>query len=102
MWDLAYMAWTWGSQTRPPLPLADQARRLRALRDGYGAGAAEELVAAVVARQRGIAEAAAQLLRRPGEPPAFYAQQRGAIAWADADREHVKRHAQTLVAALRR
>jgi phosphotransferase family enzyme len=50
--DLAYMGWTWCIQSLGRLPIVDQARHLRELRDGYGDVPADELVEAIVRRQR--------------------------------------------------
>ena len=101
LWDLSYMAWTWCVEGTPSISVADQARRLRELRDGYGMGGADVLVAAIVERQRSIAGRARRLLAQAGQTGRFYGHQRSAIAWAERDRRHLERHAGEFEAALR-
>jgi aminoglycoside phosphotransferase (APT) family kinase protein len=100
MFDLAYLAWTWCIQSSGNVPIEDQARRLRDLRDGYGRGDAEALVRAIIHRQRFIARVAEMLAARPGHDQRYYAHQHRAIDWATADRRLTEQHFDMFVAAL--
>jgi aminoglycoside phosphotransferase (APT) family kinase protein len=100
MSDLAYLAWTWCVQSSGSVPVADQARRLRELRDGYGRGDAQILVEAIIHRQSEIARISERLSGRPGQTDRYYAHQQNAIDWATSDRRLVERHFETFAAAL--
>ncbi|WP_198012412.1 aminoglycoside phosphotransferase family protein [Promicromonospora sukumoe] len=49
--DLAYLAWTWCIQAVGNVPVPDQARRLRQVRDGYGISSDVDLLDAVLRQQ---------------------------------------------------
>jgi aminoglycoside phosphotransferase (APT) family kinase protein len=100
MFDLSYMGWTWCIQSAGQVPVGDQARRLRDLRDGYGRGEPEKLLEAIIKRQRYIARVSELLLARPGHTEQFDAHQRRAIAWANSDRELLEQHASLFLSAL--
>lgn len=101
MWDLSYMAWTWCIQSAGDVPVEDQARRLRELRDAYGIGEAEMLLRGILKRQRYIARVSELLLLRPEGARSHREHQLRAITWATDDREHVERHADLFLRALR-
>jgi aminoglycoside phosphotransferase (APT) family kinase protein len=54
--DLGYLAWTWCIQSRGHVPIAEQARHLRALHDGYGDTEPEILLAAMMGSQTRIVD----------------------------------------------
>ncbi len=99
--DLGYMAWTWCIQSVGRVPIADQARHLRELRDGYGHVAPEDLLAAIVRRQVRIAAVEAANVEDPGLPSARRRHARRAVEWANSDRTLVEEHRALLLAALR-
>ncbi|WP_377338139.1 aminoglycoside phosphotransferase family protein [Plantactinospora siamensis] len=98
--DLGYMAWTWCIQTQGHVPIADQARHLRELRDGYADIQSESLIRAIVRRQTELAEAEQANLRNRRHAPERRRHAELAISWAEADRELVVRHEKDLLAAL--
>lgn len=51
--ELARAAWFWCLQTIGHVPLQDQLRRLRQVRDAYGAGEADELLRLIIALRNG-------------------------------------------------
>lgn len=105
--DLGYMAWSWCVQARGNVPVADQARHLRELRDAYGPPASaglvepEALVAAMIRAQSRILEVFEPVLADQGYP----AHERGwaadAIQWATEDRCLLQAHEPAFLAALR-
>lgn len=99
-WDLGYMSWTWCVQSQGNIPLADQARRLRALRDGYGSTETELLLEQMELCQHAIAVTASQQLTRPDKPTDWYDHHRRAIAWAEADRQLLQDHRSAFLDAL--
>ena len=60
--DLGYLAWTWCIQSEGQVPIAEQARHLRELRDGYGDTEPEILLDAMMGSHR-VGR------RRPRAPP---------------------------------
>ena len=52
--DLGYMLWTWCIQSQGHVPVAEQARHLRKLRDGYGDIEPEILLDAMVRSQTAV------------------------------------------------
>lgn len=99
--DLGYMAWTWCVQSAGGVPVAEQARHLRELRDGYGGIDAEDLLEAIVRRQAQVAAAEATNADDPRLAPARRRHARRATVWADSDRALVEGHRALLLAALR-
>jgi len=99
--DLGYMAWTWCIQSQGGVPIGEQARHLRELRDGYGDIEPEILLDAVVASQARIVEAETANLGNPRLPAARRQHAKAAVAWAAADRALVRQHEVLLLAALR-
>jgi len=97
--DLGYLAWTWCIQSAGNVPIGDQARHLRELRDGYG-DIAGDLLSAVLGRQEMIAGAEAINGDNPTLPPSRRAHARRAIAWATADHDLVQRNLGLFRAAL--
>ncbi|GAA2832888.1 hypothetical protein ABT362_10235 [Nonomuraea rubra] len=67
--DLGYLAWTWCVQAQGQVPIADQARHLRELRDGYGDVEPEPLVAAMIRNQERVIAAETPYTRTPNLPP---------------------------------
>jgi hypothetical protein len=65
MSDLAYLAWTWCIQSSGNVPVVDQARHLRALRDGYGRGEAQALVESIIRSHRSSTARRCSLRDRP-------------------------------------
>ncbi|MGC1212848.1 MAG: aminoglycoside phosphotransferase family protein [Micromonospora sp.] len=98
--DVGYMAWTWCIQSQGHVPIADQARHLRELRDGYGDIEPVSLIRAIVRRQTELAEAEEANLRNPRHTPERQRHAEWAISWAESDRELVARHEKELLAAL--
>jgi Phosphotransferase enzyme family len=98
--DLGYMAWTWCIQSQGHVPIEDQARHLRELRDGYGDIEPESLIRAIVRRQTELAEAEEANMRDPRHSDERRRHAEWAIAWVEADRELVARHEKDLLAAL--
>lgn len=87
--DLAYLAWTWCIQSTGNVPISDQARHLRELRDGYG-DIAGDLLSAILGRQAMIAGAEAINRDDPNLSPSRRAHAQRAIAWATADHNLVQ------------
>ena len=100
MSDLAYLAWTWCIQSSGNVPVVDQARHLRELRDGYGRGDAQMLVQAIMHSQRHIAGTAEKLAAQPARSEHYYAHQQRAIEWATADRRLTEENYDLFVTAL--
>jgi Ser/Thr protein kinase RdoA (MazF antagonist) len=99
--DLAYMGWTWCVHSDWGATVQEEARRLRELRDGYGTGAADELVAAIVDAQIAMERNGETRHAQEGRPAEWYDEAQGIVAWARASREYLERHAATFLAALR-
>ncbi|MEV6155517.1 aminoglycoside phosphotransferase family protein [Nonomuraea sp. NPDC052129] len=98
--DLGYMAWTWCIQSQGRVPIAEQARHLRELRDGYGTVEPAHLLGAMVRRQTHIADMEAANIADPTLTPARRRHAEAAMAWATADRELIHRHQPLLLSAL--
>jgi len=98
--DLGYLAWTWCVQSQGRVPIREQARHLRELRDGYGEVEAGALIRAIVRRQSDVAEAEGAHLRDPSRSPDRRRHAEWAVAWANADRRWVERHETLFRAAL--
>ncbi|MEV4111723.1 phosphotransferase [Nonomuraea sp. NPDC049695] len=99
--DLGYMAWTWCIQSQGRVPIDEQARHLRELRDGYGAVEPERLLDAMVRSQTRIVDAEAANIDDPALTPARRRHAEAAVTWAATDRDLVRRHRRRLLAALR-
>lgn len=99
--DLGYLAWTWCIQAQGHVPIADQARHLRELRDGYGDVEPEPLLEAMTRRQDQMADAESANATDPGLPATRRDQAAAAVAWATADRDLTHRHRALLLSALR-
>jgi aminoglycoside phosphotransferase (APT) family kinase protein len=98
--DLGYMAWTWCIQAQGQVPISEQARHLRQLRDGYGGIEPQRLLDAIVRRQACIIYTEAANLTNPEITPARRRHAEAAIAWATADRHLVHRYKTLLLSAL--
>ncbi|MFD6443991.1 aminoglycoside phosphotransferase family protein [Promicromonospora sp. NPDC060204] len=85
--DLAYLAWTWRIQAIGNVPVPDQARRLRQVRDGYGLERDVDLLGAVLRQQSGIIERSDSVRRTADARLA--ALHAAARDWATADRSLV-------------
>jgi phosphotransferase family enzyme len=99
--DLGYMAWTWCVQSEGNVPIADQARHLRELRDAYGPVGPETLLDAMIAGQNRIVDALEPVMRDTRQPASRRAWAEEAVRWATADRSLVRAIEPTLLAALR-
>jgi Ser/Thr protein kinase RdoA (MazF antagonist) len=99
--DLGYLAWTWCIQSEGQVPIAEQARHLRELRDGYGDTEPEILLDAMMGSQTRIVDLETACLGNPGRPAARRQHARAAIAWAAADRALLREHEALLLSALR-
>lgn len=99
--DLGYMAWTWCVQSEGHVAVADQARHLRELRDGYGPVEAGALLHAMISAQNRIVTALEPVMRDRLESPGRRAWAGEAVRWATADRDLTRAIEQTLLAALR-
>jgi hypothetical protein len=97
--DLGYLAWTWCIQSEGQVPVQDQARHLRELRDGYGDVEPELLIRAILRRQTGVAETEQANLRDPRHTAERRRHAEWAIAWATADRQLVEQHEKQFLAA---
>lgn len=95
--DLGYMAWSWCVQAHGNVPVPDQARHVRELRDGYGPVAPGTLIRAMVRSQDRITEIFGPLLGDP-ELRAWAAE---AFQWAAEDRALLRAHERVFLAALR-
>ena len=100
MTDLAYLAWTWCIQSSGNVPVVDQARHLRAVRDGYGRGDAQTLVESIIRSQRQTGDTAARLATRPAKSDHYYLHQQQAIEWATSDRQLTEQNFELFVTAL--
>ncbi|MFC4014415.1 phosphotransferase [Nonomuraea purpurea] len=98
--DLGYLAWTWCVQSQGRVPIADQARHLRELRDGYGRVEGGRLVDAMVRRQGEIVAAESANADDPRLSPVRRRHAEAAVAWATADRDLVRTHRELLLTAL--
>jgi hypothetical protein len=99
--DLGYLAWTWCIQSRGQVPIGEQARHLREIRDGYGYVEPEILLAAMVRSQTRIVDLETANLGSPRHSAARRQHAKAAIAWAAADRALLHQHAAPLLSALR-
>ena len=99
--DLGYMAWTWCIQSLGHVPIAEQARHLRELHDGYGGIEPENLLDAMMRSQTRIVDLETTNLSNPRLPTARRQHAKAAIAWASADRTLLRRHKALLLSALR-
>jgi Phosphotransferase enzyme family len=98
--DVGYMAWTWCIQSQGHVPIGEQARHLRELRDGYGGIEPEVLLAAMVRSQTRIVDLETANLGDPGLSATRRRHAKAAIAWARADRALLRRHEKLLLSAL--
>lgn len=99
--DLGYLAWTWCIQSQGHVPIAEQARHLRELRDGYGGIEPENLLDAMMRSQTRIVDLETANLSNPRLPASRCQHAKAAIAWASADRALLRRHKAPLLSALR-
>jgi hypothetical protein len=81
--------------------MAEQARHLRELRDGYGEVEPETLIRAVLRRQAQIIAAEETNRRDPRQTAERRRHAEWAIDWASADRRLVEQNERELLAALR-
>lgn len=101
--DVGYAGWTWCVQSVGSIPVADQARRLRDLVDGYGAGCTTEAVlSAVEAAQNRIIDLESQILASAEASAQRRAHATSAVEWARGDRTELNRHRETFRRALDR
>jgi hypothetical protein len=98
--DLGYLAWTWCLQSEGPVPIAEQARHLRELRDGYGDIEPEILLDAMVRSLTRIVDMETVNRDDPRHSAARRRHAKTAIEWASADRALLRRHEAQLLAAL--
>ena len=68
--DLGYLAWTWCIQSQGQVPITEQARHLRELRDGYGGTEPEYLLDAMMRSQTRIVDLETANLSNPRLPAA--------------------------------
>jgi Ser/Thr protein kinase RdoA (MazF antagonist) len=99
--DLGYLAWTWCIQSVGNIPVTEQARHLRELRDGYGEIQAEQLLDAITRMQLVIVTTETANLDNPGLSAARRQHAQAAVAWASNDHELIERHRDLLLTALR-
>jgi hypothetical protein len=99
--DLGYLAWTWCLQSHGRVPIAEQARHLRELRDGYGDIEPEVVLDAMVRSQTRIVDLEMANLDNPGHLAARRQHAKTAVAWAAADRALLRQHEALLLSALR-
>jgi hypothetical protein len=90
--DLGYLAWTWCIQSQGQVPVQEQARHLREMRDGYGDVEPEPLIRAILRRQTEVAETEEANLRDPRHTAERRRHAEWAVAWATADRQLVAQH----------
>jgi len=83
------------------VPIAEQARHLRELRDGYGDIEPENLLDAMMRSQTRIVDLETANLSNPRLPAARRQHAKAAIAWASADRALLRQHKALLLSALR-
>ncbi|SMH42904.1 Phosphotransferase enzyme family protein [Rathayibacter oskolensis] len=101
--DVGYAGWTWCVQSVGHIPVADQARRLRELVDGYGAAYAPDVVlTAVEAAQNRIIDAESTIVADTRSGARRRAHAAAAIEWARGDRTQLRRHRETFRIALDR
>ena len=101
MTDLAYLAWTWCIQSSGNVPVVDQARHLRALRDGYGRGEAQALVESIICSQCQIVDSAETLATRPPRASTTTCINGTHSEWATSDRELTEQNFELFVTALK-
>ncbi len=94
------MAWTWCIQSEGHMPVAEQARHLRELRDGYGDIEPEILLDAMVRSQTRIADLETANLSNPRHSAGRRQHAKTAIAWPAADRALLRQHEALLLSAL--
>lgn len=99
--DLGYMAWTWCLQSVGDVPIKEQARHLRELRDGYGDIGAHHLLAKILDHQTRIATVEAANADDPRLSLARRRHAHRAVNWADSDLKLVEEHGALLLGALR-
>lgn len=100
--DVAYFGWTWCIQAVGRVDPVDQARRLAAVRDGYGLDRDVDFIAAVINSQTQMALASTRLLNRPGHDDGYYRRQQAVIDWATADREVIRQNRHVFETAITR
>jgi hypothetical protein len=83
------------------VPIAEQARHLRELRDGYGHIEPEILLAAMIGSQTRIVDLETANADSPRHSAARRQHAKTAIAWATADRALLRKHEALLLSALR-
>ena len=83
------------------MPVAEQARHLRELRDGYGGIEPENLLDAMMRSQTRIVDLETANLSNSRLPAARRQHATAAIAWASADRALLRQHKALLLSALR-
>ena len=99
--DLGYMAWTWCVLSEGNVPIDDQARHLRELRDAYGPVGPETLLDAMIRGQNRIVNDLGPVMRDPREPAARRQWAEEAVRWATADQNLVRANERLLLSALR-
>lgn len=98
--DLGYMAWTWCIQAAGNVPIADQARHLRLLRDGYGDIDGGGLLDAIERAQTGIADQEHRVFNDHAQPVQRRQRAGEAVNWATSDRALVHANLGDFQAAL--
>lgn len=88
-------------QSQGHVLIAEQARHLRALRDGYSGIEPENLLDAMMRSQTRIVDLETANLSNPRLPAAGRQRAKAAIAWAGADRALLRQHKALLPSALR-
>ncbi len=87
IWDVGYFAWTWCIQSQGNVPVSDQVRRVRAVRDAYDdALDADDLLAQIGECQSFILSMARWGLNQLHTSRTRYENHRRAVAWAEGDR----------------
>jgi Phosphotransferase enzyme family len=99
--DLGYMAWTWCIQAEGNVPVADQARHLRELRDAYGPVDPRTLLDAMIRSQDRIIAASKPMTRDARLSAARRAWAAEAVRWASADRDLLRASERVLLTALK-
>lgn len=101
--DLGYLAWTWCVQAEGQVPVEDQARHLRELRDGYDPAVEPEILIEGMIRGQNrildVFEPRLKDIRARGEGHDSWAAE--AVRWASGDQRLLRAHERTFLAALR-